>query len=286
MKKFTYIIATLCVVAISTAIFIGCEKENSITNKTADNKIQKAQSKLTPGEKAQIAGADLTGLLTGAGIGSGVGNAIGGPVGAGIGATIGGVVGGTAASLSKWGQIKDSHDSLAKGISQSNMANMHSEAGNDDNPYDSVGLIHYQLMNHFFENEYLFQLNSVFNDSTYYVNAITLFPQYYNLNITNYSQYFPFLEFTNALDESNSFSFSELLNNYIENEDLRTTILNYDQERLNSTSFSNFYNYSIDIEDEVCNNTNINDMDKQIALSYMATARYGYWYWILIYDNE
>ncbi len=32
MKKFTYIIATLCVVAIGTAIFIGCEKEDVAKN--------------------------------------------------------------------------------------------------------------------------------------------------------------------------------------------------------------------------------------------------------------
>ncbi len=43
MKKLTYIIATLCVVAISTAIFIGCEKENEVSTNSllSENKIQK-----------------------------------------------------------------------------------------------------------------------------------------------------------------------------------------------------------------------------------------------------
>jgi len=43
MKKFTYIIAALCVVAIGTAIFVGCEKENENTfsNKVNTDKIQK-----------------------------------------------------------------------------------------------------------------------------------------------------------------------------------------------------------------------------------------------------
>ena len=40
MKKFTYIIATLIVVVIGTAIFIGCEKENNKVN----NNINKQKS--------------------------------------------------------------------------------------------------------------------------------------------------------------------------------------------------------------------------------------------------
>ncbi len=47
MKKFTYIIATLCVVAIGTAIFIGCEKENTFSNKVNIDKIQKDNDRVS-----------------------------------------------------------------------------------------------------------------------------------------------------------------------------------------------------------------------------------------------
>ncbi|NLE04883.1 MAG: hypothetical protein GX638_08790 [Crenarchaeota archaeon] len=288
MKKFRYIIATVFVVAMGLAIFFACEKENnneSYNEKGISNKIQK--EKLPPEEAAQVAGADLKAVPAGAAGGAAVGAAIGGPVGAGIGAGIGGVVAGLGASLEKWGQIKASHDSLVKGVSQNAMAVIYDEAGNDENPYDSVGLIHYQLINYFILNEYLFESNNVFDPELYYANAIILLPQYYPMNTTlSYSQYFSYIEFQNASMETNSSSLNELFDITIENVELRSTLLEYEQERVNSTSFSSFYDCSILVENEVLNNENINDLDKQIALSYMATARYGYWYWIVMYGNK
>ncbi len=44
MKKFTYIIAALCVVAIGTAIFFGCEKENENINNTKNYHIKTHKS--------------------------------------------------------------------------------------------------------------------------------------------------------------------------------------------------------------------------------------------------
>ncbi len=288
MKKIRYIIATIFVVAIGTAVFFGCEKENDkkcYDEKVVNIKMQKG--KLPPGSGAQIAGADLKAVPAGAAGGAAVGSVIGGAVGAGIGAGIGAVIGGLGASLEKWGQIKASQDSLAKGVSQNAMAVMYDEAGYNENPYDSVGLIHYQLINYFILNEYLFESDNVFDPERYYTNAIILLPQYYPMNTTlSYSQYFSYIEFQNASIETNSSSLNELFDITIENVELRSILLEYEQERVYSTSFSSFYDYSIIVENEVLNNKNINDLDKQIALSYMATARYGYWYWIVMYCNE
>ena len=54
MKKFTYIIATLCVVAISTAIFIGCEKEIDKVNDVNNKIIQKDNPIVNPFDEAGI----------------------------------------------------------------------------------------------------------------------------------------------------------------------------------------------------------------------------------------
>ena len=77
---------------------------------------------MSPGDKAQIIGADLTGMLTGGAAGATIGNAIGGPVGAATGATIGGVIGGVGSSLAKWGQLKAQHDSVNQNVSETTMS--------------------------------------------------------------------------------------------------------------------------------------------------------------------
>jgi len=280
MKKYKFIIGVIGVVAIGASVFFACEKENNFKSNVSDD-IVKSQKAMSPGDKAQIIGADLTGMLTGGAAGATIGNAIGGPVGAATGATIGGVIGGVGSSLAKWGQLKAQHDSVNQNVSETTMSHMKDEAGNNENPYDSVGLIHYQLVHYYIENESLYEIGSEFDSPTYYANAMELFPQYYtSINITDFPQYFPYSTFLNVLNDS-ELPLEQLLNECIENPNLKNMLLLYDQERINSADFSVFYTYSIAMEHEVLNSS-FSAMDKQLALSYMATARYGSWFWGLI----
>ncbi len=279
MKKIILgVIATVVVVTVA-GIFYACKKEEKavVNSEIIDGKIQKA--KLTKEERQAVAGADLTGFVSGAGTGAGVGAAIGagvGGAGAAIGATIGagvgGIVGAIGGSLKARAELVAKKDLKVKAVP---MENMIKEARNDDNPYDSIGFIHYAVINYLTEYPMYCEVNSIFDNKTYYNNIPEIIEKLFPSTYINL-EYYPYDAFIKTLSQANQ-PVSTVITSIIKNPEVIETIINYDYKRVNS-SFDEFYVYSISVEKKILD-ASIDKFDKQIILSYMATARYGYWYW-------
>ncbi|MDR2409830.1 MAG: hypothetical protein LBE13_17210 [Bacteroidales bacterium] len=278
MRKNNLISAIFAMVIIGSTIFYACKKEeNVITKQEVTEKRQKAK-----GDGWRVFAADCKGVLSGAATGATIGTAVGGATGAATGAIIGGVVGGTAASIEKAMELKAKEPSKIVNVETINTIEMVNEASNPNNPFDAIGAAHYKIINYCVENNF-FVDNDVFDRIAYYdmVTAPDMvtnyFPQFTESNLTpigsEYVQYYDH----NAMETTLSnidLPFSTYLH-----PTLSFMIEEYDEYMENSTSFSDFYQYSIQKEDEIIANTYFVDIEKQIVLSYMATARYGYWYW-------
>lgn len=258
-----------------TLIFVACEKENT-------NTISVIKAEKSPGGKSVIA-ADAKGAIDGAAKGSSIGNAIGGSTGAGWGALIGGIIGGTAASVD---QYRENHPVTPPAMDtntnlQQTSCYFPDSIKNSSNPYDYVGQIHYDIVAHFLANAALCQTNDgELNLSEYYTTVFNMlinnYPSLYiTSNMQNYFGYADLVSVMNDLDED----FSIIASNSIQDNNLRQVITSYQQFFDNTSNAASFCPYSITVENQILSNSSYSDIEKQIALSYMATARYGFWFW-------
>ena len=152
---------------------------------------------------------------------------------------------------------------------------------NNSNPYDSVGLIHYDIVAYFLANPALCQADDGEMElSAFYTVAFNmLINNYPSLPITdNMQNYFGHLDLVSVINDM-SYDFSVITNSSIQNNSLRQVVYTYQQDFDNATDAATFFPYSIIIESQVANNSSYSDLEKQIVLSYMATARYGFWFW-------
>ena len=156
--------------------------------------------------------------------------------------------------------------------------NMLSEAGNTNNPYDSIGLIHYLMIDYLFDNQ----------DSWYSENSGIQNYQFFNLAVNLLQQYYPSLNgweqcctnqtFVNSMNNPVE-SFTSLLPDFISDQTLRSILTTYRIAFEGCENFETFYDYSISVENQISDDNSYTNWDKQKALSYMATMRYGLWYW-------
>lgn len=295
--KFIAIFAMLIGIA-TTAVFVGCKKEENkvVENKKiiAKEKIQKG--KLTKDERGAIAGADLKGAIDGAATGATIGKTLGN-TGAVVGASIGAVVGGAAASLREWREIKkahkQTHNEEIKFKGGDVVSTILQEAENGENPYDYIGRIHYQMlydieMGNLFVgsegdldiSEYYTAMEHGFLSSYEYVYDLSMLYDYYP---HQFYEIFPFLQFQEVLQNSVGGIVSPVSSLSSE---LNNIILEYDIVRQSSTMFQDFYIYSVNIERDILMSGDFFAIEKQILLSYMATARYGFYFWNNIIEIE
>ena len=274
MKKlFLRLIAT---VIVSTGIFTfaGCGKEDDTESA---NQIVKTE-KTIPGKS--IVTADMKGALDGAAKGATTGAAIAGATGAGWGALFGGIVGGTIASID---QYRENHPSTSVDTTTQFQPSISfpNSIKNSLNPFDSIGLIHYEIVAMFMANPALCRTNSGTLDYPVFYTTIfnILINNYPSLQITTAVQnYFKYTDFESVRNDMND-DFSIIANNCIQNDDLRQIVISYQQFFDSETEYTSFCSYSISVESQIINNTLYSDIEKQIVLSYMATARYGFWFW-------
>jgi hypothetical protein len=287
MKKLLFaIIGTALVVG---GFFYACKKENhDVVNKTTSEiKIQKKD-----GNGWRVFVADCKGALSGAGTGAAVGAAVGGQVGAGIGAIAGGVVGGAAASVEKALDLKkkdqETNTTVAASVESSslfppptdtvNIDEMTSQASYSNNPFDYIGASHYKLINYCVENQHLIINNGELNRDAYYEMAMNVLPIFVESASSSYSSYYNFEAMITTLSMVD-LPFEDYLSPEL------SDILNaYNAYSETSESFSDFYQYSVIKENEILSCSFLTEIEKQKVLSYMATARYGYWYWTKVLD--
>jgi hypothetical protein len=271
MKKIILGILTLLVIGGTE---FSCSKDvNPINNLSEMEKVYKAN-----GNGWKIFAADCKGALSGAGTGAAVGTAVGGAGGATVGAIIGAVVGGSAASIEKAQDLKTKAATTVDGevivltpVDESEMAE---EASNPENPFDHIGFAHYKIVNYYLENNYL-TADGVFDRSSYYDMAIDQLPTFMeeNFAFAEYTQYYDF----NALETTLS-NIDLPFDTYL-NPTLSSMLEEYNEYMESSVNFSDFRQYSVQKENEIISNDGFEEIEKQMVLSYMATARYGYWYW-------
>ena len=159
---------------------------------------------------------------------------------------------------------------------------MSTEAGNASNPYDSIGLVHYLVLDTLYAMDSLWYDEGQFNQTVFY-NLTTAFlgvfyPAYTNIN-QNYTLQM-YLASNNPV-----VMFPANLTGYISNESLRNVLINYKNAFEAEDDFETFYTYSVSIENQVVNSS-YDIVDKRNALAFMATMRYGFWYWGTLYEVE
>jgi hypothetical protein len=261
----------LMVMVAGALIFYGCKKENTATQDETSVKQQKLSQKWK-----NILAADAGG----AGIGAILGSS-GGPIG-----TVGGaIISGVGASILQ-ARIEKNKEKEAGTVEEEEVSLPsidESSAGNNNNPYDYIGKVHYQLMNDFLVNlQFYCTDDGEFSLYIYYQNVADMLPNYVeelseevitNFSIENLSQC---IEMSSNEIET-IFSAMEMEMNI--NSQLRTILVSYENYSKTCPNFEDFYDYSVLKEQEVLDNTIFTDLEKQIALSYMATFRWGYWYW-------
>jgi hypothetical protein len=284
-KRITGII--IMVMIIGTGIFSGCQKENSAVQKTTEEKFHKEQ-----GNGWAIFAADCKGAIAGAKDGAAIGGAIAGAPGAAVGAIVGGVVGGVAASVEKAQSIKQAQKEQEKvdikdnPISDTPSSNsigtpqdtttMMNEASYPINPFDYVGATHYKMVNYYLEHpEVIINDSNEFDAVSYYQSATQLLPLFLPAVSSNCEVYYPFSALMTTLPNVDK-TFNQFLNI---NPNLISILESYEEYSENATNFSDFYSYSCQKEYEVLNHPLFSALEKQMVLSYMATARYGFWYW-------
>jgi hypothetical protein len=156
---------------------------------------------------------------------------------------------------------------------------MGDEASNPNNPYDYIGAVHYQLINYGFENDLFVIYDDELDREVCYETIINQLPIFLENNFfptSDCEQYYDFEAIETTLSNIDSFD------QYITNPNLLSILTEYDDYMESSANFFNFHQYSIQKENEIIENPNFLEIEKQIVLSYMATARYGYWDWDLI----
>ncbi len=167
------------------------------------------------------------------------------------------------------------------------VSTMFQEAGNPSNPADSIGLAHYLMVDSLFKiQEMWYDVVDGFNASAFYPMAANIlgivYPKYSIINQNNcYSDlYSLFLSsYSSGVDD-----FTSLISEYIEDATLREVLLSYRSDFESAVDFSSFYAYSVMVEGDVIENNTYSYRDKFNALAYMATTRYGLWYWSNYYS--
>lgn len=274
---------------VSTA----CNKKETITNAPANDKLNtislnylnslsSRNSQAQPmifgihiSKKAlRIIGADLGGALTGAAAGAGAGAAIAG-VGAGAGAIAGGLIGGAAGSLKEAGK----EDKKAAKVA-------YTPSTNSDNPYDNIGYEHYYAINEALSADSNYLTAGVYDNSLFYSFSTNLYVANDVISDESLSA-FPLSSSDNVLTQLNNYHDSLVVYmNGIAGLDsvVKSCLTPYFNcfEASEDAKIVDFVAYSIQMENAVLNMA-IADLDKQIILSVMATARYGSQYWTLQY---
>lgn len=169
------------------------------------------------------------------------------------------------------------------------VSTMFQEAGNSSNPADSVGLAHYLIVDSLFKIQGMwYDVVDGFNASAYYPLAANIlgivYPKYAIINQNNYYSdlYSLFLSsYPNGVDD-----FTSLITDCIEDATLREVLFSYRSEFESVVNFPSFYAYSVSVESDVIANNSYSYQDKFKALAYMATMRYGLWYWSNFYSES
>ncbi|MDR0605018.1 MAG: hypothetical protein LBG80_12010 [Bacteroidales bacterium] len=225
---------------------------------------------MTPNEKQQIALADAVGAAVGA-----VGF-VAGPVAGAIST----VVCGVSASLATRKAIKlQKQEVISERIPSADLPDIdNSSAKNDNNPYDYIGRTHYLLMNDFLADPTLcYGMDGEFSTSIYYKNVTEMLPNYIS-DIHTITFSIDDLEI--CLNQRNNPMQQVLQEIEITiNPQLKSILIDYENYTKRCTDFESLYGYSILKEQEALNSIVFTDVEKQIALSYMSTLRWGYWYW-------
>ena len=273
LKKGTVMI--LCMMMVGTGMFNSCKKDNVFNNmKQEDVSPVKQKRPLNDAEKKVVSLTDAAGALIGAAAGSMLG-----PVGAAAGAVIGGI----AASLEMRREIENG-TIVIQSESLPNIDN--SPAGNDNNPYDYIGRMHYLAMNDFLVNPSRYcDANGKFSPEIYYGNIVNMLPNYTTAIPQSVIANFGIDNVTTSIDMSSK-PMETILQGTgtIISTELKYLLIEYENYSKTCTSFDIFYNYSVSKEKDVLNNAFFSDVEKQVALSYMSTLRWGYWYWDNIQD--
>lgn len=284
MKKLFYGGLLLALVGIA---FMACTKEESLSENTSSTESElligtltqgyiNEQSKL-PAEKVspfwrRVIGADLTGAAAGV-IAGGAGGAIAGGIGAVPGAIIGGVLVGAGASFTLAGQ-----EPVAANLGGT------PQTTNHQNPYDCVGLSHYNAMYEMEMNKLTYMPKGVLNMKAYK----DLVFKHIKLTYGDHDQYKAYVnddfiakEITfhaNRVGDLASYFVSE--NNRINKMSVNAlNILRDYSKALESTiNTDDFVTYSIKSENIVVN-SKLLSIEKVYILSYMSTARIGVGYY-------
>jgi hypothetical protein len=268
-------IITICMIIVGIMLPINsCQKESTLPN-NPQSTLTKLQ-KLNNTERAEIAGADAIGAAIGAAAGS-----AGGPIGAAFGALAGGI----AASVLMRAEIKQRDgESLTANVSQVCLPNLDEgdgSAGNEDNPYDYVGKTHYQVMNVLLADHSLYcNTNGNFSLETCSTSIVNVLPTFATMPVD--------MGAVSIVDLQTCINNKEMpLENILPltglNPALYGILIEYRDFANASPNFNTFRMFSIMKEGEILYSS-FSEMEKQVALSYMSTLRWGTWYWENIMD--
>ncbi len=248
--------------------------KNSISDITADYILGQSklpESKINPFWR-RVIGADLTAAGVGALAGMGVGAAAAG-VGAIPGAIVGGLFAGAGASFT------------AAGISAPENTGGVGTTYNSNNPYDFAGTMHYQIMRDCQANPDTYTLNDEINMSTYKTEVFNIASGKYT-TINSYKELFVDKDYKTMIYDAQNVSdisdFFVTTNSKLSGLSSRAiSTLNSYSDALDLTNNpSDFITYSISAESSVLSDTNLNDKEKAIILSYMSTARIALGYYL------
>jgi hypothetical protein len=271
-------IITICMVVIGIMLPINsCQKESTLPNNPQSTSMK--LKALTKSERDQVAAADAAGAL----IGSAAGFAAGGPVGALLGA----IAGGAFASVAMRHEIKRGEGAVAPvaGVSHGNLPNLDDgddSAGNEDNPYDYVGKTHYQVMNVLLADNSLYcNTDGNFNLETCSTSIVNILPNYITMPIDEEAVSIANLQ--TCLDNKEK-PVGNILAPMGLNPELSNILIEYENVAKESSNFNTFHEYSI-VKEEAVLHSSFTSAEKQIALSYMSTLRWGTWYWEKIIED-
>jgi len=286
MKKLIYGSLFFAIVGIG---IVGCKKEDiqsspsqlsaQIIDDNADllsdisySYVQTQQllttEKLSP-RWNRIIGADLTGALGGAIAGGAAGSLIGG-VGAGPGALIGGLLGGAGASFTEAGGIVAPGNQGGTPIIE-----------NINNPYDFVGILHYEIMGEMTSNHETYWVNNELNYSLYKEMVFSKLKSYSIDNFNNFNDDFWIKEIKfHAAWQEEYIEYFSSSNSRLST--LSNTCLSIAEDYYSALTLTNntddFVQYSINAENLVVN-SNLIDIEKKYLLIFMSTARIGVGYY-------
>lgn len=222
----------------------------------------------------RVIGADLTGAGVGALAGMGVGAAAAG-IGAVAGGIVGGLFGGAGASFTEAGGLVAPENT--GGIDIVNNAN---------NPYDFVGVMHYDIMRTCqADTAYYLLQNGTINMSTYKTTVFGIAAAEYK-DIEDYMENFSNDEFKGIIYDLPTITdisdFFVSTNSSVSAFSSRAlSILNTYSDALDeTTSPDEFIAYSIQAEAIVLADTVLNDKEKAFILGYMSTARIALGYYM------